>query len=492
MIYNKLSTRPQLHTPLFTLHTSIYAVKLYLALELEKCIVTAIPRYNSKPTLRALKKPSHRTFKKDGLKMGATVFVDSVVNYAVVILIVYFFTKKIFDLKSAKLYFAVSGAILLLTVLSFFLLKGGLQHGVVVNMEFWGLVFTPLLLKGPKKFYIFSTAITISSVITFVTFYLVLIFSLFGNNILKSIFLKFSGMITSLFVSVVFIAFCTVLKKQTKFFIENTSKPVLLLLNLFLIIGGNFNYVASLLDSEVRYAVAVKLLAMLISLILTIAFPVLIYNQVKKNLYRYETSVFEQQLNIQREYGKTIAQSGAQLRRLRHDYNNMSMWIKPLLEQGRSQESLELVKKYDKVIIGSYNILYNTGSDTADAVLTERQKQLADSVKIKFSGSFARLPEDNFDICVLLNNTIDIAAFGLNGIEPKEEKQIEISADCQQGVLLYTISFPCKNDENFAEPNDKNSMLKINILRKLTEKNNGMIDIGNENGVAVITVQYIF
>lgn len=451
-----------------------------------------IPRYNSKPTLRALKKPTHRTFKKDGLKMGATVFVDSVVNYAVVILIVYFFTKKLFDLKSAKLYFAVTGTILLLTVLSFLLLEGGLQHGLIVNMEFWGLVFTPLLLKGPKKFYIFGTAITISSVVSFVSFFILLIISFSGKDITQNTLLDFTGMITALIVCIIFSVLCTVLQKQTKFFIENTSKPVLLLLNLFLIIGGNFNYVASLLDSEVRYAVAVKLLAMLISLILTIAFPVLIYNQVKKNLYRYETSVFEQQLNIQREYGKTIAQSGAMLRQFRHDYNNMSMLIKPLLEQGRTGDALELVKKCDSMIVGSYNILYNTGSDTADAVLTERQKQLADSIKIKFSGSLAKLPEDDFDICVLLNNTIDIAVLGLNGIEPKEEKQIEISADCQQGVLLYTISFPCKNDENFAEPNDKDSMLKINILRKLTEKNNGMIDVCNDNGVAVITVQYIF
>lgn len=425
--------------------------------------------------------------------MNTIEFTDSIVEYLSGILIVFLFTKKLFNLKSAKLYFAVLGTVLFLMIASFLFLEGELQNGIVVNLEFWGLMLTPFLLKGPKKFYIFSTAITLSSVIMFVAFYLVLVLSFFGQNITHSIFLEFTGMITSLIVSIIFFVLCTVLKNQTKFFIENISKPIVLLFNLFLIIGGNFSYIVSLLDSGLRYAFAVKLLAMLISLIFTIAFPVLIYNQVKKNLYRYETGIFEQQLNIQREYGKTIAQSSAQLRRFRHDYSNLSLWIKPLLEQGKSQQALELVKKSDREIISSYSILYNTGSDTADAILSERQKELKTGVKINFSGNLSKLPEDNFDICVLLNNTIDIALFGLQSITSDGEKLIEISAMCKQGVLLYKISFPCENAGFFEDlQSSKDDMLKMNILRKLTEKNDGKMDTHIENQVASITVRYIF
>lgn len=425
--------------------------------------------------------------------MSAVAITDCVVEYVAGILIVYLFTKRLFDLKSAKLYFAVSGTILLLMIASFLFLEGDLQEGLVVNLEFWALMLTPFLLKGPKKFYIFGTAITLSSVIMFVAFYLVLILSLFGKDIIQSVFFEFTGMITSLIVSIVFLILCTVLEKQTRFFIENISKPVVLLFNLFLIIGGNFSYIVSLLDSDVKYAVAVKFLAMLISLIFTIAFPVLIYNQVKKNLYRYENGVFEQQLNIQREYGKTIAQSGAQLRRFRHDYNNLSMWIKPLLEQEKAEDALELVEKCDREIISSYNILYNTGNDTADAILTERQKKLANDVKIKFSGCLFKLPGDNFDICVLLNNTIDIALFSLKNINSDREKLIEISVDCKQGIMLYKISFPCENGEFFDESQGNNDgTLKMNILKKLVEKNDGMIGTYIKNNVASVTVRYIF
>lgn len=425
--------------------------------------------------------------------MGAVAFADSIVEYTVGILTVYFFTKKLFDLKSAKLYFAVSGTILFLMIAAFLFLDGEWERGLVVNLEFLGLMLTPFLLKGPKKFYIFGTAITISSVIMFVVFLIGLIFSLFEKGITQSVYFEFTGMTTSLLVSFVFVVLCTVLKTQTKFFIESISKPIVLLLNLFLIIGGNFCYIVSLLDSSVKFASAIKVLAMLISLIITIAFPVLIYNQVKKNLYRYETGVYEQQLNTQREYGKTIAQSGAQLRRFRHDYNNLSMYIKPLIEQGKSEEALRLVERSDKVIISSYNILCNTGNDTADAILTERQKRLANDIKIKFSGSLCKLPEDNFDICVLLNNTIDIALFSFQSINSDREKIIDISADCKQGVMLYKISFPCVNDDIFEDSqSNKDGALKINILKKLIEKNDGLIGTYIENQVASVTVRYIF
>ena len=143
--------------------------------------------------------------------MSAVAITDCVVEYVVGILIVYLFTKRLFDLKSAKLYFAVSGTILLLMIASFLFLEGDLQEGLVVNLEFWALMLTPFLLKGPKKFYIFGTAITLSSVIMFVAFYLVLIFSIFGENITQSAFFEFTGMITSLIVSIVFFVLCTVL-----------------------------------------------------------------------------------------------------------------------------------------------------------------------------------------------------------------------------------------------------------------------------------------
>ena len=156
-----------------------------------------------------------------------------------------------------------------------------------------------------------------------------------------------------------------------------------------------------------------------------------------------------------------------------------------MLEQGKSQQALELVKKSDREIISSYSILYNTGSDTADAILSERLKQLTKEVKLRFSGNLTKLPEDNFDICVLLNNTIDIALFSLQSITSDGEKLIEISAMCKQGVLLYKISFPCENNGFFDDlQSSKDDMLKMNILRKLTDKNDGKMDTHIENQIA--------
>lgn len=68
--------------------------------------------------------------------MSGIAFTDSVVEYVVGILIVYLFTKRLFDLRSAKLYFAVSVTILFMMVASFLFLEGDIEYGIVVNLEF--------------------------------------------------------------------------------------------------------------------------------------------------------------------------------------------------------------------------------------------------------------------------------------------------------------------------------------------------------------------
>ena len=81
----------------------------------------------------------------------------------------------------------------------------------------------------------------------------------------------------------------------------------------------------------------------------------------------------------------------------------------------------------------------------------------------------------------------------LKNIDSDREKLIEISVDCKQGIMLYKISFPCENGEFFDESQGNNDgTLKMNILKKLVEKNDGMTGTHIENNVASVTVRYIF
>ena len=87
----------------------------------------------------------------------------------------------------------------------------------------------------------------------------------------------------------------------------------------------------------------------------------------------------------------------------------MSIGLKSLISNQKYDEVLPLLRKYDSEIISSFQILYNTGNDLTDAILSDKQKNADENIKITFEGSLANVPADNLEICVLFNNMIDIA-----------------------------------------------------------------------------------
>lgn len=418
--------------------------------------------------------------------MNALAFFDSVTGYAAEVIIVYLFIKKIFNVKGSKLYFGISAVFLLIILCLFFLLpETASQTAAFFSLA--GMMIPPLLLKGPPKFYIINIIFTMNFMVFFFSLLLVLVFSFFISPVIGTVYYDYIGIITATIVTGVFWILSTVWKTKTQFFIESVSKPVYVMFNAFLFVGGVFNFLAAATDATAdRKIIFLKFFALFVSLIFSIAFPVLIYNQVKKNLYMSENRLFEQQLNTQLEYCKTITESSYELRKFRHDYNNLSVWIKPLLKAGRTDEALGLVEKCDNEIIDSFKILYSTGNDIADAILTDKQRKAGEKIKITFAGNLNNLPPDNIDICILLNNTIDIAL-------EETENRIDIYADCTHGVMLYQIRFTSKDFGREVKAGGKShKQLPLNILQKFADKNDGELDISFNNGLATIDVKYIF
>lgn len=88
----------------------------------------------------------------------------------------------------------------------------------------------------------------------------------------------------------------------------------------------------------------------------------------------HENDIYERQLNAQINYYKSITTSGYELRKIRHDYNDLSIGLKSLINSRKYDEVLPLLQKYDSEIISSFQILYNTGNDLTDAILSDKQK----------------------------------------------------------------------------------------------------------------------
>lgn len=234
--------------------------------------------------------------------------------------------------------------------------------------------------------------------------------------------------------------------------------------------------------------IALKILTLIVSVVFSFSIPILLYNQIKKSQYMHENDIYERQLNAQINYYKSITTSGYELRKIRHDYNDLSIGLKSLINSRKYDEILPLLQKYDSEIISSFQILYNTGNDLTDAILSDKQKNADENIKITFEGSLANVPADNLEICVLFNNMIDIAFENAKEFCGNGKQIISLKAETRAGFLFCSISFPIKNEIKKAQNNVLHHNFAYKTLKNLAEKNGGKIETSlSDNRLAITT-----
>lgn len=151
-------------------------------------------------------------------------------------------------------------------------------------------------------------------------------------------------------------------------------------------------------------------------------------------------------------------------------------------------EVIPLLQKYDSEIISSFQILYNTGNDLTDAILSDKQKNADENIKITFEGSLANVPADNLEICVLFNNMIDIAFENVKKFCGNGKQIISLKAETRAGFLFCSISFPIKNEIKKAQNNVLHHNFAYKTLKNLAEKNGGKIETSlSDNRLAITT-----
>lgn len=428
--------------------------------------------------------------------MNTYAFIEHSIEYLLGIITFYIFFKNIFragKYKNAKYYFIFSSAVLLLTlVISLSPIDENISYTSIYFLSFAGELCIPLLIKGLNKFYAFMTALIYNLLIYFMISLCMLSGSMFIGSILHTQYYTCICYISDVIISVLFLLLSTVWKTKTRLFVCSVSKSVIILLAVFLFIGGTLCSFTTAINNGFDYRMMyLKVFLVLFSLIFTASFPVLIYNQIKKSQYMYESSLYEQQLNTQLEYYQSITKSGAELRKFRHDYNNMSIGLKRLLESKQNNKAVALLKKYDDEIITSFQILYNTGCDLADAILTDKQQKSGKNIKITFEGSLKNTSTDNLDICILLNNTLDIALKSAKQSASTQQQLITVNAVYNGGFLFFEITSPFSGNGKKADIEALGCKLSLNALEKLTAKNSGTMKTYSSGGRLVINIRYI-
>lgn len=402
---------------------------------------------------------------------------------------VFYFTSKIFSIIKYKIYFALSLIFIILTASVTCFLKNEEQYVILPVLHFIALIFLPVLLGHDRKIMLIFSSLFFPGLTFFIYSIDQLLCSILHIELNSQSSATFE-LISNLIVFEIFVLLSSPLKIKTKLVVESITKPTIIMILIFLYLGGSMATFGTyyIIPSSDYRTIALKILTLIVSVVFSFSIPILLYNQIKKSQYMHENDIYERQLNAQINYYKSITTSGYELRKIRHDYNDLSIGLKSLINSRKYDEVIPLLQKYDSEIISSFQILYNTGNDLTDAILSDKQKNADENIKITFEGSLANVPADNLEICVLFNNMIDIAFENVKKFCGNGKQIISLKAETRAGFLFCSISFPIKNEIKKAQNNVLHHSFAYKTLKNLAEKNGGKIETSlSDNRLAITT-----
>ena len=404
---------------------------------------------------------------------------------------VFYFTSKIFSIIKYKIYFALSLFFILTASVTCFL-KNEQQYVILPVLHFIALIFLPVLLGHDRKIMLIFSSLFFSGLTFFIYSIDQLLCSILHIELNSQSSAAFE-LISNLIVFGIFVLLSSPLKIKTKLVVGSITKPTIIMILIFLYLGGSMATFGTyyIIPSSDYRTIALKILTLIVSVVFSFSIPILLYNQIKKSQYMHENDIYERQLNAQINYYKSITTSGYELRKIRHDYNDLSIGLKSLINSRKYDEVIPLLQKYDSEIISSFQILYNTGNDLTDAILSDKQKNADENIKITFEGSLANVPADNLEICVLFNNMIDIAFENVKKFCGNGKQIIALKAETRAGFLFCCISFPIENEIKKAQNNVLHHNFAYKTLKNLAEKNGGKIETSLSDDRLAITTGWV-
>lgn len=245
------------------------------------------------------------------------------------------------------------------------------------------------------------------------------------------------------------VSFCfSKIRHTVRQIIEWTPKYVLMICGLLLVSATVISVFISGTELYPDHDILFRATQIIVSVLLLgicIVLPVIILISVSNSQLRSLTANYEQQIHTQAEHYQNLAAANYEVRRFRHDFRNISIAIKELLTEGKSDAALELLQECNQSLEPSTQSYpsFDTGNGIADALFIEKQaKATAFNTSICFQGMIPANGLSPTDLCVILGNTLDNAIEACQKLSTEEPKTITVTGNCNSGFLFLTVRNP--------------------------------------------------
>lgn len=416
--------------------------------------------------------------------------------------IMYFFsicislhTVKNYKLRTNKLLLIIPLSYVLLYILSLFasenittIILALIGTSIIISAKIT-LVKTSFVSILKVYFMLYSTNVLFTSVVI-----------LFSNKPYDTFFKVILSFILNVIINFLCIAVCITKHSKINTLTELIPRKVKNLTLLSLIISAItvtlFSEYPNYQNIE-RWNIVTKIIILFLIILIGTAFPIMIANSVSKSVYQKQLKDYESQIQAQAEHYIALANSNYELRRFKHDYNNLRIGLSELIRSNNNHEALKMLNYYENAIKSSESlILFDTGNGIVDALLAEKQKQ-ADlfATKIIFSGYIPADSISAIDLCIIFGNTLDNAIEACEKIKTSNIKNIYINCNCMGGFMFLTIKNPVsetvKIKNNIIETTKTNKSshgFGLYSLKKALRKYDGNINLRCKDKEFVIDI----
>lgn len=228
----------------------------------------------------------------------------------------------------------------------------------------------------------------------------------------------------------------------------------------------------------------VTILIVLSIVISFVSFFLLISKNMKSIHYQSINKLYEKNIEEQVNYYNRLSQYNDDLRKFKHDYENLQIGLLTELKKGNIEEAVKYLNDCNNMI-NNPDSLYNTGNSIIDSMLYDKSSHVKDkNITINFNGVFPQNPMNTADLCAVFGNLIDNAVEACLKLPESVNKNIEIFLQQRQDYIFITFINPVmetveikNNTLTTTKDNKKEHGIGLYSVKKILKKYDGHLDL---------------
>ena len=240
--------------------------------------------------------------------------------------------------------------------------------------------------------------------------------------------------------------FNTLILSRLKHSLEVVSKNIKILIIISCLSNGVFLVLLSsnpILYENELWSFVIHGSSVFLSIISLTILPICIVMSINNSYLKSQNENFQKDIEAQAKHYSDLAKANYELRRFKHDFNNIKIGLEKTLSDNDYEAALSIIENsnYELQNTSEKMLEFDTGNGIVDALLSDKQSKANKSnTRIVFSGS---VPPDSIaptDLCVLFGNTLDNAIEACEKFEDETEKTIFVSCKCNSGFAFISIT----------------------------------------------------